>query len=34
LKEGKVTSFHCYTAATVIFAQLGVLGNLAATFQQ
>jgi ketosteroid isomerase-like protein len=33
LKEGKVTSFHCYTAATVIFAQLGVLGNLAATFQ-
>jgi ketosteroid isomerase-like protein len=33
LKEGKVTSFHCYTAATVIFAQLGVLGNLAAPFQ-
>jgi ketosteroid isomerase-like protein len=33
LKEGKVTSFHCYTAATVIFAQLGVLGNLAASFQ-
>ena len=34
LKEGKVTSFHCYTAATVIFAQLGVLGNLGASFQQ
>jgi ketosteroid isomerase-like protein len=33
LKEGKVTSFHCYTAATVIFAQLGVLGNLVASFQ-
>jgi ketosteroid isomerase-like protein len=33
LKEGKVTSFHCYTAATVIFAQLGVLGNQAASFQ-
>jgi ketosteroid isomerase-like protein len=33
LKEGKVTSFHCYTAATVIFAQLGVLGNLAASFR-
>jgi ketosteroid isomerase-like protein len=34
LKEGKVTSFHCYTAATVLFAQLGVLGNLGASFQQ
>ena len=34
LKDGKVTSFHCYTAATVIFAQLGVLGNLGASFQQ
>jgi len=34
LKDGKVTSFHCYTAATVIFAQLGVLGNLVDSFQQ
>ena len=33
LKDGKVTSFHCYTAATVIFAQLGVLGNLADSLQ-
>lgn len=33
LKDGKVTSFHCYTAATVIFAQLGVLGNLQAALQ-
>jgi steroid delta-isomerase-like uncharacterized protein len=34
LKDGKVTSFHCYTAATIIFGQLGVLGNLAASLQQ
>lgn len=34
LKDGKVTSFHCYTAATTILGQLGVLGNLAASFQQ
>lgn len=34
LKDGKVTSFHCYTAATIILGQLGVLGNLAAAFQQ
>jgi ketosteroid isomerase-like protein len=34
LKDGKVTSFHCYTAATIIMGQLGVLGNLAASFQQ
>ena len=30
LKDGKVTSFHCYTAATVLFGQLGVVGNLGA----
>lgn len=29
LKDGKVTSFHCYTAATQLLGQLGVLGNLA-----
>jgi ketosteroid isomerase-like protein len=34
LKDGKITSFHCYTAATIIFAQLGVLGNLGASFQK
>ncbi|MFJ6326883.1 MULTISPECIES: nuclear transport factor 2 family protein [unclassified Rhizobium] len=33
LKDGKVTSFHCYTAATVILGQLGVLGNLSAAFE-
>jgi ketosteroid isomerase-like protein len=33
LKDGKVTSFHCYTAATIILSQLGVLGDLAASFQ-
>jgi ketosteroid isomerase-like protein len=33
LKDGKVTSFHCYTAATIIFGQLGVLGNLGASLQ-
>lgn len=32
LKDGKVTSFHCYTAATVLLGQLGVLGNLGAAF--
>lgn len=34
VENGKVKSFHCYTAATIIFAQLGVLGNLAAALQQ
>jgi ketosteroid isomerase-like protein len=31
LKDGKVTSFHCYTAATIILGQLGVLANLGAS---
>jgi ketosteroid isomerase-like protein len=30
VKDGKVASFHCYTAATVLFGQLGVLGNFVA----
>lgn len=30
LRDGKVESFHCYTAATVLLGQLGVLGNLGA----
>lgn len=33
LKDGKVMSFHCYTAATILMAQLGVLGNLGASLQ-
>jgi ketosteroid isomerase-like protein len=32
LKDGKVQSFHCYTAATILLGQLGVLGNLGASF--
>jgi ketosteroid isomerase-like protein len=34
LKDGKVLSFHCYNEASVILAQLGVLGNLAAALHQ
>jgi ketosteroid isomerase-like protein len=30
LENGKVKSFHCYTAATILMAQLGILGNLQA----
>ncbi|VWX49524.1 ester cyclase [Novosphingobium sp. 9U] len=33
LKEGKVTSFHCYNAASVLLQQLGVLGNLEPVLQ-
>ena len=32
LKDGKVTSFHCYTAATILLGQLDVLGNLGEAF--
>ncbi|WP_262272162.1 nuclear transport factor 2 family protein [Microvirga yunnanensis] len=32
LKDGKVQSFHCYTAATILLGQLSVLGNLGASF--
>jgi ketosteroid isomerase-like protein len=32
LVDGKVKSFHCYTAATILLGQLGVLGNLGASF--
>jgi predicted ester cyclase len=34
LVNGKVTSFHCYTAATILLGQLGVLGNLGASFSK
>jgi ketosteroid isomerase-like protein len=30
LKDGKVLSFHCYNAASVLLQQIGVLGNLQA----
>jgi len=30
IKDGKVASFHCYNAASVLLAQIGVLGNLSA----
>jgi hypothetical protein len=30
LRAGMVDSFDCYTAATIMFAQLGVLSNLSA----
>jgi len=33
LMDGKVKSFDCYTAATILFAQLGILGNLSAALQ-
>ena len=33
LENGKVKSFHCYTAGTILFGQLGVFANLNATFQ-
>jgi len=29
VEDGKVASFHCYNAASTLFAQLGVLDNLA-----
>jgi len=34
LKDGKVTSSHCYNAASVVLQQLGVLGNLEATLKR
>jgi ketosteroid isomerase-like protein len=33
LKDGKVTSFHCYVAVPIMLAQLGVLMNLGAAFR-
>lgn len=34
LKDGKVTSFHCYNLPSVILHQLGVLGNLDAALKR
>jgi len=33
LKESKVQSFNCYTAATIMMGQLGVLSNLGAALR-
>jgi len=33
LKEGKITSFHCYNMPSVLLQQLGVLGNLEAALE-
>jgi ketosteroid isomerase-like protein len=33
IENGKVKSFHCYTAGTIMLGQLGVLGNLGAVLQ-
>jgi predicted ester cyclase len=30
MKNGKVEYFHCYTAATILLSQIGVIGNIAA----
>jgi len=30
IENGKVKTFHCYTAGTIMLGQLGVLGNLGA----
>jgi steroid delta-isomerase-like uncharacterized protein len=34
LKDGKITSFHCYVAVPILLGQLGVLMNLAAAFRR
>jgi len=34
IENGKVRSFHCYTAGTIMLGQLGVLGNLSAVLHQ
>jgi ketosteroid isomerase-like protein len=33
LKNGKIVSFHCYTAATILLGQLGVFDDLSAAFK-
>ena len=34
LENGKVKKFHCYTAATILLGQLGVLENLSAVIKK
>jgi ketosteroid isomerase-like protein len=33
LKDGRVQTFNCYTAATIMLGQLGVISNLEAAFK-
>ena len=33
LENGKIKAFHCYTAGTILLAQLGVLANLSAAIK-
>ena len=33
LKDGKIQSFNCYPSASVMLAQLGVLGNISASLK-
>jgi NAD(P)H-dependent FMN reductase len=33
-KNGKIQTFNCYAAGTIMFMQLGVLGNLGAALKQ
>ena len=33
IEKGRVKSFHCYTAGTIMLGQLGVLGNLGAALR-
>jgi len=33
-REGKIQTFNCYAAGTIMFAQLGVLANLGAALQR
>ena len=33
IEYGKVKSFHCYTAGTIMLGQLGILGNLSAAIR-
>jgi SnoaL-like domain len=34
LENGKVKAFHCYTAGTILLAQIGALSNLSAAIKQ
>src|SRR6266542_5216639 len=34
LENGKVKAFHCYTAGTILLAQIGVLANLSAAIKK
>ena len=34
LKDGKVVSFHCYVAVSILLGQLGVFNNLSAAIRK